>query len=125
MPAVQRNWDYYQYVSDDGTTYALRTSMEWAAEAGFALNALTGGEPRLIPSKTQQPRRAIYRDPTTFRTASGPVGTAAAYAALVIGSDTIDVSVPGLATSVTYTLVKKVAEKIPSTVSGRHDLDHA
>lgn len=61
MPAVQRNWDYFQYVSDDGTTYALRTSVEWATNAGFGLNALTGGEPRLIPSKTQQPRRAIYQ----------------------------------------------------------------
>jgi len=125
MPATQRNWGYKQYVSDDGTTYALRVSLEWAAVAGFGLNDLTGGEPRLIPSATQKPRRVIYRDPTTFRTASGPVGTAADFAALVIGSDTIDVPVPGEATAVTYTLVKKIGEKIPSTVVGPHLLDHA
>jgi hypothetical protein len=35
------------------------------------------------------------------------------------------VFVPGLATAVTYTLVKKVPERVPSIIIGRQDADHA
>jgi hypothetical protein len=70
-------------------------------------------------------RRAIYRDPTTFRTFSGTVYTPAAYAALTIGTATFDVTVPDSATAVTYTLVAKVPEKIMGTVVGQQVLDHA
>jgi hypothetical protein len=50
----------------------------------------------------------VYKDPVTLRIVKHPVGTAAAYAT-VPGS--IQVSVPGLATQVTYNLSQKIDEK--------------
>lgn len=124
MPATQPNFSYYTYESDDGTTYNLRAQVEWAAYAAHGLAARTNGAPRFVPSKSQTPRTFIYRDPTTFRTRSGPVGTAADYAAADLG-DVIAVYVPGLAATVNYELVKKVPERVPTTIVGRQNADHA
>jgi hypothetical protein len=124
MPGVQLNFDYYTYVSDDGTTYNIRASVDWAANTANGLAARTAGAPRFISSKSQEPRKFIYRDPTTFRTITGPVGTAAAYAAAALG-DTTTRSVPGLVGAVTYELVKKVPESVPTTIAGRPLADHA
>lgn len=124
MPATQRNWNYYTYESDDGTTYNIRAAVEWAAVAAHGLAARTNGAPRFIASKSQTPRKFIYRDATTGRSASGPVGTSAAYTAATLGDDATIV-VPGLATGVTYDLVKKVPEKVPTTIVGTQLVDHA
>lgn len=124
MPAVQRNWNYYTYVSADGTTYNIRASAEWAAVAAHGLAARTAGAPRYLASRQKSPRKFIYRDATTFRTVSGPVGTSAAFDAAAL-DDTTDVAVPGLVTLVTYALIKKVPEKVPVTSVGRQDPDHA
>lgn len=124
MPAVQRNWNYYTYESDDGTTYNIRAAVEWAAVAAHGLAARTSGAPRLIASRQQRPRKVIYRDPTTFRSTSGPIGTAAAYAAIDLG-DVVAFSVPGLTGTVNYEAVKKVPESVPTTIVGQPLLDHA
>lgn len=125
MPAVQRNFDYFAYESDDGTTYCLRADDDWGNAAASGGSACAGEPAYGRASARRAPRRAIFRDPDTFRTFSGVVFTAAAYAALVVGTSTVNRSVEGLAGTVTYTLVKKVAEKIPSTVVGRQNTDHA
>ena len=124
MPAIQPNFNYFTYESDDGTSYNLRADVTWAAYASTGLAARTSGAPRYIKSKSQSPRMFIYRDATTFRTRSGPVGTATAYAAASLG-DTISVAVQGEATAVTYDLVKKVPENVPTTIVGRQNPDHA
>src|SRR6266536_1886741 len=120
VPATQRNFNYFSYASDDGTTYNIRSAVEWAANAATGLSARTNGAPRYIKSSQQSPRMFIYRDPTTFRTISGPVGTTTAYAAAALG-DTVAVFVPGLAAAVNYELVKKVPENVPTTIVGRQD----
>lgn len=124
MPADQRNWNYYTYASDDGTTYNIRATEEWVATTVTGLTTRTTGAPRFIASKSQSPRKFIYRDPTTFRTFSGPVGTTTAYAAAALG-DSVTVHVPGLTAGITYNLVKKVPERVPTTIVGRQDTDHA
>lgn len=125
MPADQRNYDFSAYVSDDGTTYALKSDAAWIADANSG-SATAAGHPAYgRESRRRAPRKAIFRDATTFRTNTVPVFTAAAYSALSVGSSTRALHVPGLTATVTYTLVKKVPEKIPSTVIGRTDLDHA
>jgi hypothetical protein len=124
VPATQRNFNYYTYVSGDATTYNIRAAVEWAANTATGLAARTTGAPRFITTRSRQPRKFIYRDPTTFRTFSGPVGTAADWAAASEG-DIVAVYVPGLATTVNYELVKKVPEKIPTSIVGRQDPDHA
>ena len=124
MPAVQRNFDYFAYESDDATTYCLRADEDWGNNAASGGAACAGAPAYGRATSRRAPRKAIYRDPQTFRTFTEPVFTPTAYAALTVGTSTWAVNVPGLATTVSYTLVKKVPERIPSTVVGRQDTDH-
>lgn len=124
MPATQRNFNYFSYASDDGTTYNLRADQDWGTNAVSGLTA-RGAHPAYgRATRRRHPRKFIYRDPTTFRTFSGPVGTATAYAAAALG-DTVAIFVPGEVAAVNYELVKKVPEAVPSTIVGRQDADHA
>jgi len=124
MPLPQRNFGYFSYESDDGTTYNLKADADWAAVSAHGLAARANGQPRLIGSGLQQPRRVKYVDLTTGRSVQGPVGTAAAYAALNIG-DTHAFPVVGSATAVTYTLAAKTGEKVPGSVIQTSLGDHA
>lgn len=117
----ERLFNYFTYTSDDGSTYNLRADQAWgqlAASGGTAASA-----PRAYgrASRRRAPRKATYRDASSFRTFTGPVFTAAAYAALVIGTSTVSRQLKGASTPVTYTLIKKTPEKIPTTVVGRQD----
>lgn len=123
--ASQRNWNYFAYHSDDGLTYSLRGDQDLGNNA-VSGGALAAGQPAYgRATRRRQPRRFIFRDPTTFRTVSTPVYTTAAYDAGQVGVTTVNVPVPGNAAAVVYTLVKKVPERIPTTVVGRQDPDHA
>lgn len=124
MPGVQRNFDFFSYDSDDATSYCLKADEDWGNNADSGGTACAG-EPAYGRATTRRsPRYVIYRDPTTFRTFKGVVFTPAAYAALSVG-DTLAVTYPGSATPQNYGLVKKVPERIPSTVVGRQLADHA
>jgi len=126
MPADQRNFAYSDYLSDDATTYCLKADANMVATAALGgVTPCTSGIAYGRSSARRQPRKAIYRDGTTFRTVTTPVFTPTDFAALTVGTDTITVHVPGNTATVTYTLVKKVAEKVPSIVIGRTDADHA
>jgi hypothetical protein len=124
MPLDQPNFDYYSYESDDGTTYNLKAEVTWAGITEHALAARANGQPRLIASGSQQPRKVTYVDLTTGRSKTGPIGTAAAYAAIDIG-DTHTFAVPGSATAVSYTVARKTGEKVPGSVVQGHVADHA
>ena len=125
MPAIDRNWNYYTYVSDDGTTYNIRADVEWASIAAHGLAAATAGAPRYIASKQQSPRRVRYADTTTGRTKVGPIGTAAAYNAIA-SLDAETFSVRGLAAGVSFVVVKKIGERVPVTsLTGPGLIDHA
>jgi hypothetical protein len=67
-------------------------------------------------------RRIIYQDPTTFRTVSPIIYTPTAFSAVALG-DIIAVQVEGLATTVNYTAVKKLAERQPSRGAARQLAD--
>lgn len=125
MAADQRNFGYSQYVSDDGTTYCLKADANMIALSGLGGAACSGNPAYGRATTRRSPRKAIYVDPATFRTLTTPVFTASDYAALTVGTSTVAVHVPGETATVTYTLKKKVAERIPSTVIGRQDPDHA
>src|SRR5215831_920112 len=112
MPADQRNFNYSQYVSDDATTYCIKADQNMIGTVGLG-GAACSGQPAYGRATTRRsPRKAIYRDSTTFRTITTPVFTPTAYAALTVGTSTIPVHVAGETATVTYTLVKKVPEKI-------------
>ena len=126
MAADQRNFAYSQYVSDDGNTYCMKADARWIADTGASGAAACTGQANYGRRSTRRkPRLAIYVDPTTFRTVTEPVFTPTAYAALTVGSSTQAISVPGETATVTYTLKSKVGEKVPTTIIGRTDPDHA
>jgi len=124
MPAVQSNWQYYTYESDDGTSYNIRADVEWGGVAAHGLAARANGQPRYIASGTRKPRSVTYTDLTTGRTRTGPVGTAAAFAALSVG-DTHDFAIMSEVAAVTYTLTRKTGEKSPGSVIATSLPDHA
>lgn len=124
MPVTtsERLFNYFNYVSDDGSTYNLRADQAWgqlAASGGTAASA-----PRAYGrgSRRRQPRKVIFRDASSFRTFTGVAFTTAAYNAIVIGTTTITRQLKGASTLVNFVAIKKVPEKIPTTVVGRQDL---
>jgi hypothetical protein len=124
VPLDQKNFDYFTYESADGTSYNLRCDEDWAAVAAHGMAARANGQPRYIASGRQRPRMAKYVDLTTGRSRTGPIGTSAAFDALVIGA-TQDFAVSGGATPITYTLVAVTGEKVPGSVAQSHVTDHA
>lgn len=125
MAADQRNFGYSQYASDDGTTYCIKADSNQIANSDLGGAACTSQPAYGRATTRRAPRKAVYVDSTTFRTVTTPVFTATAYAALTVGTSTVAIHVPGETATVTYTLKKKIGEKIPSTVIGRQDPDHA
>ena len=112
MARNQKNFDNFLYVDDNAVSWTKR------GEAGGAGDAIDGhaagtGAPTWIESPRMKVRRVIAQDPTTFRTISFIVYTAAAYAAIDLGDD-VAVQVEGLATTVNYDVVKKLGEKQPA-----------
>lgn len=112
MARNQKNFDNFLYVDDNGVNWTKR------GESGGAASAVDGhatgtNDPTWIDSARMRVRRIVYQDPVTFRTADPIFYTAAAFAAVALG-DVIAVQVEGLATTVNYAAVKKVAEKQPA-----------
>jgi hypothetical protein len=107
------------YVDDGAVSWNKRGATGQAA-AGIDGHAAPGAFPTWIERpRRNTTRKAIFIDDTdvtggrvpTFRKYTAIIYTAAAYAALVVGTTTVSVPVPGLATSVTYNLRHTQAEK--------------
>lgn len=112
MARNQKNFDNFLYVDDNTVDWTKR------GESGGAATAIDGhangtGQPTWIDSARMKVRRIIFQDPTTFRTIDPIFYTPAAFAAVDLG-DVLAVQVEGLATTVNYAAVKKVAERQPS-----------
>lgn len=121
MARNQKNFDNFLYVDDNGVSWTKR------GESGGDASAIDGhatgtGAPVWFDSSRMKVRRIIFQDPTTFRTVNPIFYTAAAYAAVDLG-DTLAVQVEGLATTVNYSAVKKIAEKQPSRGAARQLAD--
>lgn len=123
MARNQKNFKLFDYLDDNGAHWSMR------GESGGALSAVDGNAP-FDPTKPvfgristrRHPRYAIYQDTVTFRTVKGIVYTPTAFAAIVPGN-IVAVQVPGLATTVNYTLSAKVAEKLPVPKASRNLAD--
>lgn len=121
MARNQKNFQNFLYVDDNGDHWTKRgeDGGDAAAVDGHATGA---GDPTWIDSSRMKVRRIVYQDPTTFRTVSPIFYTSAAFAAVSLG-DIVAVQVEGLATTVNYGAVKKVAEKQPSRGTARQLAD--
>jgi hypothetical protein len=112
MARNQKNFENFKYVDDNAVEWTKRGE-DGGAAAAVDGHAAGDGDPMWIESSRMKVRRVIYQDPTTFRTISPIIYTAAAFAAISLGS-TLAVQVTGLATTVNYNAVKKIAERQPS-----------
>jgi len=121
MARNQKNFENFLYVDDNGVSWTKRGE-DGGSAAAVDGHAAGTGAPTWIDSSRMRVRRIVYQDPTTFRTVDPIFYTAAAFAAVDLG-DTLAVQVTGLATTVNYTAVKKVAEKQPSRGTSRKLLD--
>jgi hypothetical protein len=121
--AVQRNFEWYRYVDDNGRNWGIRASNTYGDTAAFGLAAFNAADPPFGPeSRRHRVRKAVYRDPATFRTVTIPIGTAAAFAALPA---TLAVSIEGEADAVTYNLSSKIPEKLQIPSVSRNLADSA
>jgi hypothetical protein len=112
MARNQKNFDNFLYTDDNGVDWTKR------GESGGDASAVDGhatgtGAPTWIDSSRMRVRRVLYQDATTFRTVDPIIYTPTAFGLIALG-DIIAVPVEGLATTVNYTAIKKVAEKQPS-----------
>lgn len=121
MARNQKNFQNFLYIDDNAVHWTKR------GESGGDASAVDGhasgaGDPTWIDSSRMRARRIIYQDPTTFRTVTPLFYTSTAFGAVALG-DIIAVQVEGLATTVNYSAVKKVAEKQPSRGAARQLAD--
>ena len=121
MARNQKNFDNFLYVDDNAVSWTKRgeDGGDGAAVDGHATGT---GAPVWIDSSRMKVRRIIYQDPTTFRTVSPIFYTSTAFSAVALG-DIVAVQVEGLATTVNYTAIKKVAERQPSRGAARQLAD--
>lgn len=124
MAANQRNYQVFSYTDDNATVWNKRGTLDASINAIDGSTVLTGGAPVWIDTKRRQTRKAVFTDPTTFRSVKVTIYTSAAFAALD-GTSTINVNVPGEVAAVAYTLSEKIAEKQPVGKSTRQLADHA
>jgi hypothetical protein len=124
MTASQKNFSLFTYADDNAQSWNLRGEEEEVRNAVDG-SAAAGGHPPFIPSRRHQPRRIIYRDATTLRTKTCIFYTAAAYAAITVGTSTLSFFIEGEVAAVVYTANKKIPEKNPSATAGGNLADHA
>lgn len=127
MAADQPNYQYFTYVDNDGTSWNKRGTNDAACGAidGHTAFTSTAGTPIWDrESRKFRTRKAVFQDPTTFRTKRCIIYTAAAFAA-VTSATTITPHVPGEVAPVTYELSQKLDEKKPIAKTSRPLADHA
>lgn len=118
----QRNLQWYKYTSDMGVAFNIMADKQWGDGAASGLTSFDVTLPPFGPQTTQhRTRKAVYQDPQTFRSVVHPVGTAAAFAALPA---TINVTITGTATPVTYGLSRVIPEKLRRAKASRPLQDH-
>lgn len=121
MARNQKNFQNFKYIDDNGVEWTKRGE-DGGAAAAVDGHAAGDGDPVWIDTARMKVRRIIYQDPATFRTVNPIFYTAAAFSAVALG-DIVAVQVEGLATTVNYAAVKKVAERQPSRGAARQLAD--
>lgn len=125
MVAQQRNMQLFSYTDDSAQVWNKRGELDAIRNAVDGSTAF-GAHPNWgRESRRHSVRKAIYTDPTTFRTKTIIVYTPTAFAALTPGTSTLSFMVEGNVAAVVYTLSKKVSERQPAAQGARNLADHA
>jgi len=121
MARNQKNFQNFLYV-DDNAVHWTKRGEDGGPAAAIDGHAAHDGSPTWINTPRMRVRKIIYQDPVTFRTVDPIFYTTAAFNAVALGT-TIAVDVEGLATTVNYTAIRKIAEKQPSRGTSRQLAD--
>ncbi len=125
MAADQKNYQLYTYVDGGGQSWNKRgeqSAPRNAVDGSTAFGAHPGWGRETPRHRT---RKIIYRDSTTFRTKTCIFYTAAAAAAVVLGTDVLAEHVEGEVATVNYTAYKLIDEKRPAVGGAAQLADHA
>lgn len=123
MARNNKNYSYFTYVDDNADTWNVRGEEGGAGSAVDGNAAFTAGAPVWgRNSKRRHVRYVEATDALTFRKIRFVVYTPTAMAA-IDGGDTIAVQVPGLATTINYTVSAKIPERQPIAAASRHLTD--
>jgi hypothetical protein len=125
MAVEQRNFQLYTYVDNNGVSWDKRGEQDAVRNAvdgstAFGAHPAWGRETR-----RHRTRKVIYRDATTFRTKTVIMYTAAALAAITLGTSSLTFFIEGEATGVVYLAYKVIAENQPSVGAARQLAEHA
>jgi hypothetical protein len=125
MAIEQLNYAQFLYVDANADTYNKRGEKEGVRQAVDGSAAPTAVRAWGKESKRHSVRKIVYQDSTTFRTKSVIFYTAAAWEAITINSSTLTFVIPGSATGVVYTAVKKIPENLGGGLFSPHLGEHA
>jgi hypothetical protein len=115
MAVEQKNFTLFTYTDNGGQLWNKRGELDTVRNAVDGSTA-AGAHPNYgRSSRRHSPRAIIYRDlASTGRTKTVIFYTAAAFAAISLGTSTLTFFIEGSATGVTYTASKAVSERTPS-----------
>jgi hypothetical protein len=126
MAADQRNLQMFLYTDDD--TNQWNVMMDNGADCASVNPTRTGFDTSKQvwdrQTRRNHVRKAVFQDPTTFRTRSCVIADPTDFAA-INAATTIAVHVPGETATVTYELKEKVAERKARAKTSRNEPDHA
>jgi hypothetical protein len=125
VPASQKNFQLFTYVDDDGVSWDKRGELDAVRNAVDGSTAFGGNPVWAKESRRNHVRKIIYQDATTFRTKTCIFYTAAAYAAITLGTSSLSFPVEGEATAVLYVAREKISERKPGVGAARNLADHA
>ena len=124
MAADQKNSNLFSYTDDNATVWNKRGPIDTSINGVDGSTTLTPGAPLWTDTKSRRSRKAVFFDPTTFRSVRFTVFTPAAFAAIT-GATTITQHVAGETATVTYNLAEKIPEVQRVAKSSRNLADHA
>ncbi len=125
MAAEQKNFGLFTYLDGGGQSWNKRGELDAIRNAVDGSTAAGANPPFGRESPRHRTRKAIYQDPTTFRTKTIIIYTPTAEAALTIGTSTLSFKVEGNTAAVVYTLAAIVPERRPGAGAPRNLADHA
>jgi hypothetical protein len=125
MVAQQKNMSLFTYVDGTGQSWNKRGELD-AIRNAVDGSAAAGAHPGWgRETRRHSVRKIIYVDLTTQRTKTVVFYTAAAFAAITLGTSTLSFMVEGETVAIVYTASKGIPERLPKATAGGNLADHA
>lgn len=126
MVGAAKNFSLYTYVDGTGQSWNMRGEKD-AIRNAVDGSAAAGAHPGWGRStRRHSPRKIVYVDLTTGRSKTCIFYTAAAAAAITIGTSTLSFMIEGETVAVVYTASKLISERLPKGTAPTNNLaEHA